>query len=322
MYWDVVEVKPEPNYSLFVRFKDGASGRVHLFPEQLTGVLAPLRDAQFFAQVFIDNGAVAWPGDIDLAPDAMHRQIATRSNQAEDERSFRDQLPRFYELKDLTDPSHKDAYFQNLEKHLRDPDGMCLQIFLLWEKELDGLDPTAWDLLKGKASRYLMLKDQKRGWQQLFDSLGEACAYNFLKESRGCSSVRFIPESDNSTPDLEGSSIAGRVFCEVKTINISDIEADARHRPGIVRGVEHQLTEGFLRKLDSDIAKAKKQLQNYASGPGTPQLIYVNICFDDWSGVYKEDYIQQIRDHISRRPPGVEIVARTGALKEQTQIVS
>jgi hypothetical protein len=28
MYWDVVEVKPEPNYRLFVRFKDGAAGYV------------------------------------------------------------------------------------------------------------------------------------------------------------------------------------------------------------------------------------------------------------------------------------------------------
>jgi hypothetical protein len=41
----------------------------------VTGVLAPLRDEQFFAQVFIDYGAVAWPGEIDLGPDAMYAQI-------------------------------------------------------------------------------------------------------------------------------------------------------------------------------------------------------------------------------------------------------
>jgi hypothetical protein len=77
MYWDVVEVKPEPDCSLFVRFQDGLSGRVRLRPEELTGVLAPLREPQFFNRVFIDQGAVAWPGDIDLAPDAMYRQIAS-----------------------------------------------------------------------------------------------------------------------------------------------------------------------------------------------------------------------------------------------------
>lgn len=322
MYWDVVEVKPERNYSLFVRFKDGASGHIQLSPEQLTGALAPLREAHFFAQVFIDNGAVAWPGDIDLAPDAMHNQVINRLAQADVNAPFKDRLPRFYELKDLMDPSHKEVYFKNLEEHLRDPDGTCLQIFLLWEEELDGLDRTAWEFLKGKASRYLMLKDQKRGWQQLFDALGEACAYNYLRESRGCSSVHFIPESGNSTPDLEGSSAAGRVLCEVKTINISDVEAEARQKPGIVRDVKHQLAEGFLKKLDSDIARAKKQLQDYAPGPGTPQVIYLNICFDDWTGFYKEDYIRQIRERTSSHPPGIEIVARTGASKKETHTFS
>lgn len=76
MYWDVVEVKPQPGYRLFVRFKDGLAGLVQLQPEDLTGALAPLLDAQFFEQVFIDYGAVAWPGEIDLAPDAMYSQIA------------------------------------------------------------------------------------------------------------------------------------------------------------------------------------------------------------------------------------------------------
>jgi hypothetical protein len=76
MHWDVVEVKTEPHHRLFVRFKDGVAGHVQLRPEDLTGVLAPLRDEQFFEQVFIDYGAVAWPGEIDLAPDAMYAQIA------------------------------------------------------------------------------------------------------------------------------------------------------------------------------------------------------------------------------------------------------
>jgi hypothetical protein len=80
MHWDVVEVKPEPHYRLFVRFKDGVAGHVQLRPEDLTGVLAALRDEQFFGQVFVDHGAVAWPGEIDLAPDAMYAQIAGPCN--------------------------------------------------------------------------------------------------------------------------------------------------------------------------------------------------------------------------------------------------
>jgi hypothetical protein len=82
VYWDVVEVKPEPGYCLFVRFQDGLSGHVRLRKEELTGVLAPLKDPGFFEQVFIDQGAIAWPGEIDLAPDAMHAEIA-RQRRAE-----------------------------------------------------------------------------------------------------------------------------------------------------------------------------------------------------------------------------------------------
>lgn len=81
MYWNVVEVKPESDYCLYVRFKDGLAGRVQLQREELTGALAPLRDVQFFNRVFIDSGAVAWPGDIDLAPDAMYMRVASNTNE-------------------------------------------------------------------------------------------------------------------------------------------------------------------------------------------------------------------------------------------------
>lgn len=57
--------------------QDGLTGRVHLKPEELTGALVPLRDAQFFERVYIDYGAVAWPGEIDLAPDAMYARVTS-----------------------------------------------------------------------------------------------------------------------------------------------------------------------------------------------------------------------------------------------------
>ena len=74
---------PEPEYCLFVRFKDGLTGRVQLHLEDLTGALAPLRDQDFFGRVYIECGAVSWPGDIDLAPDAMHRQVALEQHERE-----------------------------------------------------------------------------------------------------------------------------------------------------------------------------------------------------------------------------------------------
>lgn len=75
MYWDVVEVRLEQGYSLCVRFKDGLAGKVCLRREELTGVRVPLADVRFFEQVFIDGGAVAWPGEIDLAPDEMYADV-------------------------------------------------------------------------------------------------------------------------------------------------------------------------------------------------------------------------------------------------------
>jgi hypothetical protein len=83
MYWDIVEVTPKPDHRLFVRFKDGLEGLFHLREEQLTGVLAALQDQQFFERVFIDQGAVAWPGDIDLAPDAMYAEVSGKRKETE-----------------------------------------------------------------------------------------------------------------------------------------------------------------------------------------------------------------------------------------------
>ncbi len=80
MYWDVIEVKPERGHRLFVRFRDGLEGRIELRFEELTGVLSPLRDPEFFQQVFIDNGAVAWSGEIELAPDAMYEDVLQAVN--------------------------------------------------------------------------------------------------------------------------------------------------------------------------------------------------------------------------------------------------
>lgn len=59
-----------------MRFKDGLAGHIQLSKDELTGALAPLADQHFFDQVFIDSAAVAWPGEIDLAPDVMYAEVS------------------------------------------------------------------------------------------------------------------------------------------------------------------------------------------------------------------------------------------------------
>lgn len=77
MYWDVTEVVSETHLTLFVRFSDGLSGRIRFLPSHLVGVFAPLKKPDFFIKVFIHDGVVTWPDNIDLAPDAMHNEIKT-----------------------------------------------------------------------------------------------------------------------------------------------------------------------------------------------------------------------------------------------------
>jgi hypothetical protein len=78
--WDVRDVIPLPGYRLAVRFVDGTAGIVDLSARLISpkaGVFAQLRDPDTFSQVYIEYGAVTWPGEIDLAPDAMHDEIKT-----------------------------------------------------------------------------------------------------------------------------------------------------------------------------------------------------------------------------------------------------
>lgn len=78
MSWDVVEVEVIGDLTLQVRFADGLTGQVRFLPSHLIGIFIALTERAFFAQAFVDHGAVAWPGDIDLAPDAMYQAIKSQ----------------------------------------------------------------------------------------------------------------------------------------------------------------------------------------------------------------------------------------------------
>jgi hypothetical protein len=60
---------------LAVRFEDGTEGGVRFEPSHLHGVFEALKTPEVFRQVRVDDGAVTWPCEIDLAPDAMYREI-------------------------------------------------------------------------------------------------------------------------------------------------------------------------------------------------------------------------------------------------------
>ena len=71
----VVAVTVGDELTLLVQFADGIRGNVKFLPSHLTGVFEPLKNPVFFAKVHVAHGAVTWPGELDLAPDAMYDEV-------------------------------------------------------------------------------------------------------------------------------------------------------------------------------------------------------------------------------------------------------
>ncbi len=78
MPWRITAAQPLPLFKLYVRFVDGTQGIIDLSDQvhaPNAGVFAALSDPALFEQVYVEHGAVTWPGEIDLAPDAMYMQV-------------------------------------------------------------------------------------------------------------------------------------------------------------------------------------------------------------------------------------------------------
>ncbi len=76
--WRLTKVTPLSDYRISVEFVDGTCGIVdlqHLIHGLKAGVFFQLKNVDIFNQVHLSYGVATWPGEIDLAPDAMHEQI-------------------------------------------------------------------------------------------------------------------------------------------------------------------------------------------------------------------------------------------------------
>ncbi len=221
---------------------------------------------------------------------------------------FRAQLPRLFELKDLCKDKPQ-RYFPDFVNVLCS--SATFALYRSWEQTLQCLDDAAWKALKDKAAPRLVLRDRRRGWHQLFESLGEARAYNHLKSALGCQTIEFIPESlkeGEKTPDLKASCAGREVLCEAKTLNVSDDEIEARRSCGVRRvGDQRQLSREFSDKLAKVIQIAKGQIESYDRAGAARHLVYLIICFDDSLGFYHEDHSQQIELFLTDNPQGVEV---------------
>jgi hypothetical protein len=64
---------------LHLTFADGTSGEVEVIHHMWGPVFGRARTVEGFAEVYIDpeGGTVAWPGEVDLAPDTLYLRVKT-----------------------------------------------------------------------------------------------------------------------------------------------------------------------------------------------------------------------------------------------------
>ena len=74
---DVIGVRVMGGHKLEIEFSDGTVGvRDFVFVREKTGLMAePLREPDYFARVFIEDGALTWPNGYDWDPIALHDEM-------------------------------------------------------------------------------------------------------------------------------------------------------------------------------------------------------------------------------------------------------
>jgi hypothetical protein len=228
---------------------------------------------------------------------------------------FRKELPKIYALRDqIKDFESPDSCFRDFDNTLQDP-----VAFAAWEtleNELQGLDSNACAFLSKEAAVYLTKwdGDYGRGREQVLNIINQARAYTFLR-NQGCADIHFIPPCKKKqgvrTPDLQGALGPVKVICEVKTINLSKDGALRRQSNNYSDYDPPMLEQRFLDKLMCRIADAKEQIEAFDAENQAKHIVYIILNFDGTFGEYKENYFQQIDQHLCQNAnavSGLEIV--------------
>jgi hypothetical protein len=74
----VTKIEPVEGFRLRLRFSDQMHGIYDCSPIIASGgpMVVPLRNPAFFCRVFLEHGAPTWPNGYDLAPWALHKELA------------------------------------------------------------------------------------------------------------------------------------------------------------------------------------------------------------------------------------------------------
>lgn len=76
----IAEAIPQEGYKLFLRFENGLTGDVNLSKLAGRGVFAQWQQPGVFKKVRVtEAGAIEWPGELDLCPDALYMQVTGKT---------------------------------------------------------------------------------------------------------------------------------------------------------------------------------------------------------------------------------------------------
>lgn len=77
----IEEVRALSDYKVWMKFSDGVEGVVDLSDLVGKGIFAQWQDRQYFIAVHVDREShtIAWPGGIDLCPDALYSEITGKN---------------------------------------------------------------------------------------------------------------------------------------------------------------------------------------------------------------------------------------------------
>jgi hypothetical protein len=76
---DIVAVSVPRHGVLNLRFEDGLEGEVDVSERIWGPVFERVRTVEGFREAYVncETGTVAWPGDVDLAPDVLYDRVRT-----------------------------------------------------------------------------------------------------------------------------------------------------------------------------------------------------------------------------------------------------
>jgi hypothetical protein len=83
---EVTEARPTGAWRVWMNFADGVEGEVDLSRFLGCGpVFAPLADEEFFRQLRVEAGTIAWPNGADIAPERLYELLVGTGVEIRDE---------------------------------------------------------------------------------------------------------------------------------------------------------------------------------------------------------------------------------------------